>query len=435
MLSALFSFSFLNLHLNDLNGLLFVLMNLVALDGLRAIQSATFRFSDVFKVLTIAPLHLFTAYMYAPSPDMVVPYVVWLVFILFLQKAENYTLAKFDLKSMLILLFSVFVVLIKLSAAPIALLPLYLLFIQLKQENYKVLFPALSLVTLLVVPWLIRNAIISGYLVYPFYQLDVLAVDWKIPVELIKLEVLETKSFAKIKGMLFEEVDQLSVAEWMPYWYDQLITSEKLIVVLNCLLTLMLPVLVYLRWRNKKITQEDRALLLLGLAVYAGIVFWFFTAPHFRYGMAFILAVYLLCLGYILYLFSRKIPFAATFLFPILLLLFYSKPVYDTIKRFKMYHKEGNYLVYPGQIPYEPAKAVTYKDMLIYVPEENAQCWGSPLPCAPFVVDGLEMRTNSITGGFRISNPNPVLYSQKRLESMKENGVAYNILKIKSVKQ
>ncbi|WP_224998451.1 hypothetical protein [Cesiribacter sp. SM1] len=426
VLSALFSFSFLGMPFNDLNGLLFIVVVVFALEGLQHIIKGNYTFSDVFKVVTIAPLHLLFTYIVSPSPDLVIPYITWVVFILFLQKIEQNSLQAFDVRSMLILIFSLFAVIIKLSAAPIALLSFYLLYLQLKQQNYRSLVPVTAAVIMLAAPWMARSAVLSGYLVYPFCELDVLAVDWKIPEELVKVELTETRSFAKIRRMLFTDVDRLSIAEWLPHWFWELNTSERLIVMLIIVLGAALPVAAIIRLRKEKITLQTSGILVLFLTVYAGIFFWFFTAPHFRYGMGFTVGLYLLCMSYFLYLLIKRFSAYTLPLMAVFLLVFFSKPIYNVLWWYK--NTPEDYLVYPVKAVHEGFSQVKYQGIDIWVPDSTAQCWDAPLPCAPFIVEGLELRTGKLTGGFRITRPNSEAYTRKRLKTMGESGLLHNIL-------
>lgn len=430
VLSALFSFSFLDLQLNDLNGLLLVVVTLFALEGLMNIVKQNYGFSDIFKVATIAPLHLLYTYIISPSPDLVIPYLCWVIFALFIEKTEKQKLAVLDINSLLILLFSVFAVVIKLSAAPLALLSVYLLFLQLRQKNYQVLMPVIGIMLLMFVPWLARNIILSGYLIYPFYQLDVLSVDWKIPAELVKLELMETKSFAKIRRMLYTDVAQMKLTEWLPYWFWELRTIEKILVAFILLLSLVLPFAVIHSLLKTRITQQKIGMAVLLLTLYSGIIFWFFTAPHFRYGMGFTVGLYLLFMSYVFYRSIKRYQFLTLPLLIGFVLVFMGKPLYDVIN----WYRGREYRIIPGEAPNYEIKLIYYKDIEIYVPKSNnAQCWEAPLPCAPFVVDGLEMRSGNLRDGFRVTEPEPDIYAKKRLESMKENIDFYNILDKKTV--
>lgn len=37
-------------------------------------------------------------------------------------------------------------------------------------------------------PWLVRNVLISGWLIYPFAAIDLFSVDWKIPASYLQNE-------------------------------------------------------------------------------------------------------------------------------------------------------------------------------------------------------------------------------------------------------
>lgn len=431
LLSALFSFSFMGLKLNDLNGLFYIVAAILALQGLNAILRGEYRLSNFFKVMTIAPLQLVFTYFISPSPDIVVPYLIWAVFILFIRKIEHHELQKFDLSSLLILTLSVFAVTAKLSAAAIAIIPLYLLLVQLRHKNYRAILPMATLVLVLVTPWFARSIILSGYLVYPLYQLDIFDVDWKVPTELMELEVLETRSFAKVRGMLFSEVQKMSVVSWSPYWFKQLRTGEKMSILISLLLCVFFPFFAYIKLFKEKITEHKVGYIILWLTVFGGILFWLSTAPHYRYGMPYILAISLFCFSYLFYRFYQAYPLLASPALLILLMVSILRPTYSVQRWYRGFPEY--YLLYPGNAPYEQPQPVSYGGIDIYVPQTNAQCWDAPLPCAPFVVDGLELRSGQLADGFRIVNPDPERYSQKRLESMKENGVEYNIMEVKSV--
>ncbi|EMR01857.1 LIC_10190 family membrane protein [Cesiribacter andamanensis] len=433
-LSALFTFSFLGLSLYDLNGLFLLIISLYALGGLRKILSGKFSFSNFFRLVTLIPLHLLMENVLSPSPDFVIPFLIWTILALFITKLELRRLYQFDVNSLLILLLSVFAVTVKLSAAPILLLPLSLLVLQLVRGGKLMLPWSLLIVLFLTLPWFTRNVISSGYLVYPLYQLDLFAVDWKIPRELVALEVLETRSFAKIRQMRFEEVDKLSLHQWLPYWFSQLQPSEQGAALLNLLIAFCLPLYLYLSYYRGRLSQPVLGYGLLMLTVYGGILFWFFSAPHFRYGISFTLVLSLLCLSQVLLQLSRRYQLDLRFrlaqrtyrILPLLMLFFLVKPAYDAMRYY--FKHPGYFLVTPGGLPEYTLQVVEQNELSVYVPEASAQCWDAPLPCAPFFVDGLQLRTESLRGGFRIDRANPDAYSSKRLESMRINGHDYNKL-------
>jgi L-asparaginase II len=44
----------------------------------------------------------------------------------------------------------------------------------------------LALSAFILLPWLIRNIILSGYLIFPFEKIDIFAFDWKIPLHRVE---------------------------------------------------------------------------------------------------------------------------------------------------------------------------------------------------------------------------------------------------------
>lgn len=93
------------------------------------------------------------------------------------------------LKRQLLLLFLVPVSLItfKLSIVAICLISLLVLIHLIKAKDYKTIGFLVTISSIVIILWLIRNVILSGYLIFPLYSIDLFDVDWKIP-EYIAIE-------------------------------------------------------------------------------------------------------------------------------------------------------------------------------------------------------------------------------------------------------
>jgi len=65
---------------------------------------------------------------------------------------------------------------------------LYIFVVLIKKKDYKkIIF--LSITSLLIISfWCIRNVIITGYLVYPVYYIDIFSFDWKMPMTILMLQ-------------------------------------------------------------------------------------------------------------------------------------------------------------------------------------------------------------------------------------------------------
>ncbi|MFT4223902.1 LIC_10190 family membrane protein [Dysgonomonas sp.] len=84
----------------------------------------------------------------------------------------------------------------KINILPLSLLSLVAIYYFFKAKQYKAITITLSTATIIVVLWLIRNVIISGYLIFPFSEIDIFTVDWKIPKRIAIEEVDFIKSCA-----------------------------------------------------------------------------------------------------------------------------------------------------------------------------------------------------------------------------------------------
>lgn len=69
----------------------------------------------------------------------------------------------------------------KLTIIPLVLLSLYVFVLFVKKRDYKAILFASVVAGLVVVLWLIRNVIITGYLIFPMHEIDLFSVDWKVP--------------------------------------------------------------------------------------------------------------------------------------------------------------------------------------------------------------------------------------------------------------
>lgn len=112
------------------------------------------------------------------STDILPNFIVFYIIVRFVLRPELLKTNK-----LLYIILPVFLLTCKLSFFPVCMISLYLLFLLIKEKKYKEFTFLISICCLIIIPWLIRNIIISGYLVYPLYQIDLFSFDWKVPHE------------------------------------------------------------------------------------------------------------------------------------------------------------------------------------------------------------------------------------------------------------
>ena len=180
--------------------------------------------------------------------------------LIFFYLAINIFLSVDDLLNKKILFFVLpfLLITLKISLAPIGLISIYIYIMLCRQSKMKSANVLLIASSLIVVLWLIRNVIISGYLIYPIYELDFFAVDWKLPREIAMLQkqYIHDYPISVWKETLEAPFTRVS----RPVWANLLVMG----VVILLLFSSLLSTIYFIKRAMKK--QLDTSLLLILIA-------------------------------------------------------------------------------------------------------------------------------------------------------------------------
>ena len=183
---------------------------------------------------------------------------------------------------------------IKFSVVPLVLIPLVWLWRYKASRRAKthLLMRLVSISLALMLPWLLNTVVLTGYLLFPFPGLDVLNVDWKFPRNLLYEHVTYIQNFGRNYLIDRYNVYGRPMSFWLPIWWQQQQFYDKII-------TLAAPGLAVLGmgilWLNRiRWAMRIADWTLVGGTTLAGIIFWFVSAPAYRFGYPFILPM--LCL-------------------------------------------------------------------------------------------------------------------------------------------
>lgn len=106
-------------------------------------------------------------------------------------------------KKLMMIAIPVLMVTFKLTIIPFCLLSLYILYLVFKEKDYRTFAFFLTTGIIIILPWVIRNVLISGYLIYPFHEIDIFSFDWKVPKEVALQErAFITKCGVDVLNML-----------------------------------------------------------------------------------------------------------------------------------------------------------------------------------------------------------------------------------------
>ena len=311
------------------------------------------------------------------------------------------------------MLVGIFAPMAKLSAYPMVLILAFMLY-RLPGGRVKMLLAGRLLLTalLLYLPWLGRNIILCGWLVYPFPYIDLFHVDWKAPREILLTDNYFTR-YSPILGLKLHQAHQkpsLVFLDWFPTWFVNVRNIAPTIFIIM-VAAFGSPLFWLARFiiRRKPANATD----VLYWLMYAMVWVWAITSPDARFGISFLaLSIALVLLPAVAG--DRKIP---AFIIPSLFIPFTAWYLYsdyaftkkDTKKRIDLSAVDNkNPWIYPRQdVGYmlRSAQGLPYTIMKngvkLYHPTNKLPCNETCLPCMSWPYGEIEMRGSSLSEGFR----------------------------------
>ncbi len=257
--------------------------------------------SDSFLVATGIPWLIKLDLDFAsPTPDIPVMLLSFLAVYLLIAYFENENEDPGIL--LLALLFSAFIVTLKLSGAALlacaGLVAAWMLFRRYRHTDENPFtrrdsMGVMILASLLIVLWAIKGVMISGCIGYPATILYFGNLPWSVPIETAISEAAWVKSWARLPGVPADEV--LASWSWLVPWMKKNIKGEMLLVAIIIAGMLMMAIGAIV----KKIRVFDRSFVVPFVITCIGVVFWFASAPEprFGYGYLYAFALLLVCHG------------------------------------------------------------------------------------------------------------------------------------------
>ena len=327
----------------------------------------------------------------SPSPDF---FVNILIIYLLSRMVIDYSVAiNFpDFLSSVLICF--YLITIKLSSVPILFIILILYLKNLNFFTWKQYVILFGVILFILVPWLTRNVIISGWLVYPFAGVDIFDFDWKVPKDLVISESNSIVGWARRPGSDYLQSLNVRLIDWSSVWWQNQALSIKFILG-SCFVFSIINVVLMIS-KREKLNNIDYSFICTLL----GVLFWFFTAPDFRFGYPFIIFNFwflLLKVNFRLNInYCKYVVIFLMFVFPLYsarreIIQFYSTRAINFIKPLGFKNDSSK--------EFETHKI---EDGYILVPRNNDQCFDCKLPCTPYYDNNLSFRiNNNLQSGFR----------------------------------
>ncbi len=293
------------------------------------------------------------------------------------------------------LIWPVYLFTIRIMNFPLLILSLVYISRFLKPVSVKSLLWIIFCGGFIIVPFLIRNIILSGYPVFPVYQLDFFSFDWKAD----KTKLIEISNYIKYFNRVNPMYQSMSITErmnfpgWIPGWYIYLFRFDKLMLTFS----FIGYVFLLFSFRNLKV----RYFRIFLFTMICQLLSWFFIGPdpRFAYGPLLVgIFATINCLP------EMKVSWSGILKYAVLVTSFLVL-TYSVLKVIR-YEEYRNFLT-PRHLPVPVVSTITVGRIKMHIPEKilnnwNPRCYDIELPCLYRLDPRLEARGKGIGDGFRL---------------------------------
>lgn len=258
--------------------------------GLLRIKQHKRHLADAGRIAIILYAIVNSEYIMSPATDFGSLYLVLLIIVLWLENCEKPQTELVDNYALLCVGICLAVT-YKLSTGMLVVAVIYPAYVLIKEKRYKDILKYLGLGVIILLPWLIRNVIISGYVVYPLDFTGIKGLDWRIPEQYL----YEDNAGITCWGRCLYDRSMMDVPmrEWLPVWWAAKDTYEKMLIEANLFAGIAEALWIVINISNavRKKAKIEMPLMALKIAILMSLVIWFVQAPFIRYGLAFLLVV------------------------------------------------------------------------------------------------------------------------------------------------
>ncbi len=280
-LQALFSFrNLLGYSLHSVDGFIWVFMFLYCFWNLWVIERRRFALSDLLRLIFMFLLVDQIKGISAPSTDfwpMCITAYIFIEWCDLVEKPEDN-----PVPYGLLAMYGLFSLSVKLSSSILFLFAIkpVLEFIKSKKPLQILKFAVIGL--LLILPYLIRNVILCGYLLYPVAAIDLFNFDWKVPKSVIVAEKIGIEIFARAWGADNGYVDwSESFGQWFEIWIQYSSGFYGALGISNLILSIIVLVYsVYKIVKNRVLSYGA----MIPVVSCSGFLFLIYSAPSVRFG-------------------------------------------------------------------------------------------------------------------------------------------------------
>lgn len=243
----------------------------------------------------------------------------------------------------------------------------------------RLLLISFGLLCFIIAGFVVRNIIISGWLLYPF-PVGNLHLPWSVSKPYVQDMIDVISSYPKLPEASAQTVKNRNFFYWFVPWFNKFKQSSEFFMFACAIL-----VLVWSSFQLSSIGKFIYARLnLLALLIFAAasILFWFSSAPDVRFGSTYF---YVLFASSIIFLFegSTNKNIMKIFIYVIF--------IYQMALNLPAFYMatEPHLFTFPYTQPRKLNRVVASPagenpPLYIYMPAQDNKCGDSPIPCTPY---------------------------------------------------
>lgn len=233
------------------------------------------------------------------------------------------------------------------------------------------------------IPWLARNVLMSGYLLYPSTAIS-LPVLWKMPGFLANNINSVITTWARTYSATITDSGDLA---WLYNWILRFVYEARQALIYSAVL--ITGISAFFIITRKKFRFSPGTLMLIGSS-FLSILFWFFSAPAYRFSGA---AIWIFYVGLLLAAFQVirdhfGLKTASLFSILFIMFLFFSlrTDFSHNISPARLLVPINEHIIAEQKQPLDLLEPkTTLSGLVVYIPplDNPEACWDAPLPCTP----------------------------------------------------
>ena len=283
-LQALFSFKWLvGQSFHVMNGFITVFMLLYILNTILQREDNRIKGSDLFKLASIVYILYDCRNISSPNTDTVALLLAYYILIKWSEYSERDDKDVLGYSMLCILV--VYVTTIKLSVGIFVLLVIYPAVILVREKRIADIVKHFTAGVVILIPYIVRGIIISGYILYPYEATAVKSLDWIMPEFLLEIDKKEIIAW----GRGHSDVSRIPehIWQWFGGWFCSINILWKVLMIISVIALVYIG--IWTLRRRKRVSFSPQ--LCMTFTCIIGLFFWLLSAPLPRYGVIYMTSI------------------------------------------------------------------------------------------------------------------------------------------------